>query len=39
MPKGSVTRKVRNTPLKPQIFSRNFAADTSTVLPVKRAAS
>ena len=39
MPKGKATRKVMKTPEKPQTFSTNFAAVTSTVLPVKRDAS
>ena len=39
IPKGSATRKVMKTPEKPQTFSTNFAAATSTVLPVKREAS
>jgi hypothetical protein len=39
MPKGSATRNVRKIPVTPRTFSRTVPAVTSTVLPLKRAAS
>ena len=39
MPAGSATRYERKIPVMPRIFSRNLDAVTSTLLPLKRAAS
>ncbi len=39
MPKGSATRKERKMPVTPSTFSSAVVAVTSTVRPLKRAAS